>query len=42
MSKFGKEIVNLLEKGSNAIVTDGGLEGIGGASDMEEDNRSIL
>jgi hypothetical protein len=37
VSKFGKEIVNLLEKGSNSIITDGVLEGIGGASAMEED-----
>jgi hypothetical protein len=37
VSKFGKEIVNLLEKGSNSIIIDGVLEGIGGASAMEQD-----
>jgi hypothetical protein len=37
VSKIGKEIVNLLEKGSNTIITDGVLEGIGGASATEED-----
>ena len=37
VSKLGNEIINLLVKGSNIVITDGVLEGIGGASAI--DNR---
>ena len=43
VSKLGSEIVNLLVKGSNIVTTDGGLEGIGGGSVVENKyNRNKL
>ena len=42
VSKLGSEIVNLLVKGSNIVTTDGVLEGIGGASAVENDSRNNL
>lgn len=42
VSNLGSEIVNLLVKGSKIVATDGALEGTGGASAGQKDNRSSL